>query len=37
MGGAYNMYGGKVHTGVWWRNLRVRDYLKDPGIDRIII
>ena len=26
-----------MHTGVWWRNLRERDYLKDPGIDGRII
>ena len=24
---------GKVHTGFWCRNLRERDYMKDPGID----
>ena len=28
------MYGGgKVHTGLWWEDLRERDPLKDPGID----
>jgi len=25
------------HTGFWWRNLRERDYLEDPGIDGRII
>jgi len=31
--------GGKVevHTGFWWRNLRERDHLEDPGIDGRII
>ena len=24
------MYGGEVHTGVWWRNLRERDHLEGP-------
>jgi hypothetical protein len=37
MGGEYSTYGGEVHTGVWWRNLRERDHLKDPGKDGIII
>ena len=23
----------EVHTGFWWRNLRERDHLKNPGID----
>jgi hypothetical protein len=28
----------EAHTGFWWGNLRVRDYLKDPGvIGRIIL
>ena len=26
-----------VYTGVWWRNLRERDLLEDPGIGRRII
>ena len=25
------------HTGFWWGNLRVRDYLRDPGADGRII
>jgi hypothetical protein len=37
MGGENSMYGGEVHTGVWWRNLRERDHLEDPGIDGRII
>jgi hypothetical protein len=28
---------GEVHTGFWWENLRERDHLEDPGIDRIIL
>jgi hypothetical protein len=28
---------GKVHTGIWWGNLRGRDHLEDPGADRKII
>jgi hypothetical protein len=27
-----------VYTGFWWRSLRKRDHLEDPGIDvRIIL
>jgi hypothetical protein len=26
-----------MHTGFWWRNLRERDHLEDPGIDKRII
>jgi len=26
-----------VHTGFWWRNLRERDHLEDPGVDGRII
>ena len=32
-GGACSAYGGEVHTGFWWRNLREGDHLEDPGID----
>ena len=28
---------GEVHTRFWWRNLRERDRLEDPSIDRIIL
>ena len=31
------MGGGEVHTGFWWGNLRERDLLENPGIDRRII
>jgi hypothetical protein len=27
----------KVHTGLWWGDLRQRDHLKDPGVDKGII
>ena len=27
--GACSMYGGEIYTGVWWGNLRKRDYLGD--------
>ena len=26
-----------MYTGFWWRNLRERDHLEDPGMDRRII
>jgi hypothetical protein len=26
-----------VHTGLWWGNLKERDLLEDPGVDRGII
>jgi hypothetical protein len=26
-----------VHTGFWWGNVRKRDYLENPGINRRII
>jgi hypothetical protein len=28
---------GGAHTGFWWGNLRERDQLEDPGLDRKII
>ena len=37
MGWACSMYGGgrgEVYTGFWWGNLKERDHLEDPGIDR---
>ena len=32
MGGTCSTY-----TGFWWGNLRERDHLEDPGVDRRII
>jgi hypothetical protein len=37
MSRACNIYGGEVHTGFWWGNLRERDHLEDPGTDGRII
>ena len=39
MGGACSTYGGReeVYIGFWWKNLRERDYLGDPGVDGRII
>jgi hypothetical protein len=28
---------GEVYTRFWWRNLRERDHLEDPGLDGKII
>jgi hypothetical protein len=28
---------GETYTGIWWRNLREREHLEDPGVDRRII
>jgi len=34
----YHVWGrGEEHTGFWWRNLRERDNLEDPGVDGRII
>jgi len=37
VGGAYNAYGGEVHTGFWWGNGRKRDHLGDLVVDGRII
>jgi len=39
MGRAFSIYGGRgvVYTRFWWGNLRERDHLDDPGVDRRII
>jgi hypothetical protein len=33
------IYGGRgeVYTGFWWGNLRERDHLEDPVVDRRVI
>jgi hypothetical protein len=31
------MWRAEVRTGFWWGNLRERDHLEDPGVDRRII
>jgi len=38
MSGACSANGGRgeVSTGFWWGNLRERDHLGDPGVDRRI-
>jgi len=28
---------GEACTGFWWRNLKEREHLEDPGVDRRII
>jgi hypothetical protein len=34
----YHVWGrGEEYAGFWWRNLRERDQLKDPGVDGRII
>jgi hypothetical protein len=39
MGGACNAYVGRgeAFTGFWWGNLKERDHLRDPGVDRMIL
>jgi hypothetical protein len=37
MGGACSAYGGDVHAGFWWGNLRETEHLGDPRVDGIII
>jgi len=33
----FSTYGGEVYTGFWWRNLRERDHLENPGVNGRII
>jgi hypothetical protein len=33
VGGACSTYGGGVHIGFWWGDLRQGDHLEDPGVD----
>ena len=37
MGGACSTYGGEVHKRFWWGNLRERDHLEVPGVDKLIL
>jgi hypothetical protein len=37
MGGTCSTYGGELHIGMWWGNLRDRDHFEDPGIDGRIV
>jgi hypothetical protein len=37
MSRACSTYGGEVHTGFWWANLREKDNVKDTGVDGRII
>ena len=37
VGGACIAYGGEVHTGFWWKNVRERDHLGDLIVDGRII
>jgi hypothetical protein len=34
VGEAFRANGGEVYTGFWWENLKERNYLEDPGVDR---
>ena len=37
VGHVESMGRGEVYTGLWWGNLRERNYLEDPGVDGRII
>ena len=37
MGDTCSMYGGEVHSGFWWGDLRERDHLQDRGANEKII
>jgi hypothetical protein len=37
VGGACSTYGGGVHTGFWWGDLREGGHLENQGVDRTII
>jgi len=31
------MGGGEVHMGLWWKDIKERDHLKDPDVDGSLI
>jgi hypothetical protein len=37
MGRTFGTYGGEVHKGLKWENLREEDHLEDPDVDRRMI
>jgi hypothetical protein len=37
LSGTYSRYGGEVHAGFWWENIKEREHLEDTGTDGRII